>query len=188
MITLFAFDVFGGFCWRAWLIYASSDIGGFSRDCCLGPTYFPLNSKLYLNLWVSPSLPRPQVPFQLVFVLHWLPEWHSAQDSRHSLSLGGDYVVTVPRWVHRNYVVIFNFVLWDKVCDWLTIRVYLSRFLFLRAAFNLFERVEYFKLQFSSFTKEGRKTQWARSFTSSLQLLLLPGLEILLSSHQWEWL
>lgn len=77
--------------------------------------------------------------------------------------------------------------LWYYVCECLTICVHVSHFLFLRAVLNLFERVEYFKLQFSSFTKEGCKTQWARSFTSSLQWLL-PCFEILISSNQWEWL
>lgn len=56
--------------------------------------------------------------------------------------------------------MIFNFALWYEVCDCLVDNTCVPlSFPVFKAALNLFERVEYFKSQFSSFTKEGCKTQ-----------------------------
>lgn len=123
--------------------------------------------KIQISLWVNVCL-----SFVSWLALGFQPNSHcTAGGSRAAFVV--TLVIILLKWIQRT---VPWFSIWlcgtRSVTGWLTIRVCLSHFLFLRTVLNLFERAEYFKLQFSSFSKEGCKTQWARSFTSSLQLLL----------------
>lgn len=146
-----------------------------------GSPYQPSSSALSIRIFPHLTWGPIQIFLQydyLSFINFIIATKVSPHCQRHNGSLGSDPCLSLflNEFVRHVWFFFFFFKVGSGVQGlWMFSWQYKCASLiscFSSAVLELFERVEYFKLQFSSFTKEGCKTQWARSFTSSLDELL----------------